>query len=1236
MRIKQLQMKGFKSFANRTTIRFGEGISCVVGPNGCGKSNIVDAFLWVMGETAPKSLRGSSMEELIFSGVEKQPARGMAEVSLTMELSLEERARTESSVGEEVMLTRRLDRDGKSEYLINSKPCRLKDVQEMFMDTGAGVHGFSFIEQGAVENFISSKPEQKRSLIESSAGISKFRFRKKEAERKLDLTEVNLNRLRDILSQQTTQLVKLKKQSEKAEQFRNIKKQIQDKDIKMSVWDKDQIQKNIESLRMKIKEEEQKQKAREKEIKQIQSQSEKWEKNLQESKKKQDTISAEKESQREQFLSLEKELSGLKASIQVNKQNLYFPTMKSYRENHQVVLSQIEDSQKHIVQLEQKQKALYEKEELVQKEYDKSNGCFSSLKEREQYLKTEIINLQQKEILYQERDQFLAEKMKDENQRERDWKNLLEQKSILARKLKSQKNFLTETLEQKKQLSFNITDSVQTTRKKVESLKGDIQTQEENLKKEQILMEALRSEFSSLKKWADHKNLQEKGMRYILQSVKEKGGDKEDFIETARAIRLPSAILEKTVSTYMDRRLQSIFCRKAEDVLLAMEILNREKQGVCRFIAGFDYTKAGDYLNIPPDSTHNPSPSSIKSKVHPFSNPTSFSIHNPSSIKQEDSNQMSIRASLQQEAGFKFFLKDQAKGNAELIHALFSRTAVVKDIKTALYLKRKYPSWSFITEKGEALTQEGDLIGGDFSKEQEEMNILSYQRAMEDLPVQIEHKKAQIITMEEQLRKTKTLFHKSSNRLLELSKEGDSFQINILEINKDLERVNKEQEYLMAEISDIQKKILKCQKQNQEWQKKRNDILQGSSSIKVLPEWSQELEKILEDLEKEDQKKQKLLQTKDQLWKEVVECEKELTAMKEKKSLLEQSYEKGEQEEKQVLSHSLEKQTLIKNYEDQLRKREREKQFFQQEIEQREQDINSLIKEQETLREKIKVGQSTIMEFRETLTEKKSAINDLKLQSESFLLKKSTLVERMEEKYQLDLKTLKYSLVEFNRDIEERELEKLNNKLSHIGEVNLLALKEYEELLKENQFYQKQYEDLSRSKEKLSQVIKRIDSFCSKKFKEVFDEVNSRFSRVWPALFEGGRAELILTKDPVKNVEGMDIVVQLPKKKAQNMNLLSGGEKAMTAVAVIFSIFLVKPPPFCILDEVDAPLDDINIVRFNSLLTEMAKVSQIILITHNKRTMQGCDYLYGVTMEEKSISKVMSLNMKSIEQTVSI
>lgn len=1195
MRIKQLELKGFKSFKNRTVIRFGKGVSGIVGPNGCGKSNVIDAFLWVMGETAPKHLRGSAMEDLIFAGTGRQPASGVAEVSLIMELS--EALNKEK----EVMLTRRLDRDGKSEYLINSRLCRLKDVHEIFMDTGAGVHGFSFIEQGAVEQFILSKPEQKRMLIESAAGISKFRSRKREAERKLDLTEINLKRLRDILSQQDNQLRKLKKQSEKAEQFRDIRGCIREKDVQISSWDFKYIQNEKQSLDSRIQSENENSENMRKELERKNSHSDELGKMYEHHRVQSAKEEAELQSINSRFLSLDKELVGLKASIQVNKQNLSPRDAQSYKQSRQVILNQIEKSEAQIYELEKKQKSFNEQWIHIKKEHEKVGESCSSTDIRRQFLETELMKCAHQEALSQERDQSIFEMIKDGDQNEKEWKSVLQTKHREVQKLQTRKKALTEELERKKQLSFNMADSMQQLQSNVESFKKDIQTRESRLKEQKEKASVFYSEWDSLKKMGSRMDAQEKGMRFVLDSAEQK----EQLMETSASIRLLSPVLEKVVSSYLEMRLKSVFCRDEKAMLSALTLLKQKQKGRCRFIL----------------------PAKRESTSRFFSSDVTVSSGSALSKK------------IQKEPGFEFFLKDKVEGNKGLIDLLFSNTAVVKDVNTALRFKRKYYSWCFLTLDGEVMTPDGDFIGGELV--QDEMNILTYRRAMKEMPIQYEQIKKQVELMEAQLKKSKELYQKSVDKLSELSKQEGNFQICVLEISKDLEGVNRDQERLVSEISDIQKKILEYQNKRQEWQKKRDQIQDVIASSAKQDALALELKQIEEDYKKWERENQLLSGKKDQLWMEMTAGEKELAMLREKTDIFKQSLENEEQKEKKILSYSLEKKNLIQNYEKKLEEKEQEKKIFQQKIQSKEKQITSVIEKKEKIREQISREQADIIDLHKLLTEKESVINDLKLQLESLSLKQAALTERVEEKYQFDLESLENSqqifsgekeILSFNREAEEQELQKLIKKLSSIGEVNLLALKEYEELVQENSFYQKQYEDLSSSKEKLFQVIKRIDSFCAKKFKEVFEEVNSCFSKVWPSLFEGGKAELILTKDLEKGVEGMDIMVQPPGKKIQNMSLLSGGEKAMTAVAVIFSIFLVKPSPFCILDEVDAPLDDVNVVRFNSLLSEMAAVSQMIVITHNKYTMRHCSRLYGVTMEEKGISKVMSLDMGSTHQ----
>ena len=1194
MRIKQLELKGFKSFKNRTVIRFGKGTSCVVGPNGCGKSNIVDAFLWVMGETAPKHLRGSSMEDVIFGGTNKQAASGFAEVSLVMEKGKANIFPEPYKNCSEIMLTRRLDRDGKSEYLINSHPCRLKDVQEIFMDTGAGIHGFSFIEQGTVEQFILSKPEQKRMLIESAAGISKFRSRKRQAERKLELSEVNLKRLRDILSQQETQLGRLKKQSEKAEQFRDLKEKIREKDIQISKWDLSYLRQEKSSLDNQIRSFGQQSEERKKEVQQASLYSEELKSNYDRDKQEVEKTEQEVEEVKKLFFSLEREVAELKASVQVNKQNLSFQEERSYKKNRQAILDQIEDSENQIQQLEKKQSDLQKRWGWVKAEYEKLSESFTTSDVKRQSLETELMNCMHQEALSQERDQALLDKVKNEDRNIEEQKQLLQKKNKEAQKLQLQKKALVEKRDQKQQLTFNLTDSVQELKKEMVAFEEDVQVQEGKLIEAQKEALALHSKWESLKQLSHQMDLREKGVRFILASKQEEGV----FSETATSIRLLSPLLETAVSSYLELRLKSVFCREEKQAISALNLLQEKKEGRCRVL-----------------------------------------------LHRKKDSLSKFKKSLQKEVGFQFFLEEQIEGNEELIHLLFSHTVVVNKISTALSLKKKYPDWCFLTLEGEVLTQEGDLIGGDFS--QEEMNILSYHRTIEKMSSQCAQKKNQVIFIEAQLKKTRELYQEVLGKISELGKQKDHFHVHVLGLKKDLEIVGRDEERLTEELSDIQRKILSCEKKQQEW-KERRKRLQNEMTSSVDPgKIKLELKQMESECEKVEKEKHTLSVQKDQLWKEVANCDKELSSFIEKKSLLKQSLKDKETEEKNTFFRSLEIKKSIQKYEKDLAERETRKTELYKEMSHKEEHLHSLIQGQEKLREKITQIQTDIMEAHQKQTEEQSRINDIKLSFESLALKEQAVLEKIMEKYQLDLSSLdnrdvvsvfcegkqedqKVWFENFNKEAEEEILQKLNNRLARIGEVNFLALKEYEELKQENTFYQNQYEDLSRSNEKLSHVIKRIDAFCSKRFKEVFEKVNTCFSKVWPSLFEGGTAELVLTKDDEKGIEGMDIIVQLPGKRLQSMSLLSGGEKAMTAVAVIFSIFLIKPSPFCILDEVDAPLDDVNIIRFNSLLAEMAAVSQVIVITHNKYTMREAQTIYGVTMEEKGISKVMCLDMTTV------
>lgn len=1082
MQIKQIELKGFKSFKQKTVIRFDDGINCIVGPNGCGKSNILDAFMWVMGEIAPSHLRGSSMEDLIFTGTDQQPQAGLAEVSLVLEKTKHRSLPSPYRNFSEIMLTRRLDRDGKSEYLLNSKVCRLKDIQDVFMDTGSGVHGFSFIEQGAVENFISSKPEQKRRLIETAAGISRFRIKKKEAERKLSLTAANLQRLEDLLGDQENQLKKLKKQSEKSEQFRTLKKAIQEKDLQISHWDMALYENENKKLNQNLKEERKKADQTKSHLTELNSTLERLKKDYE--SKKQELQSAEEELTicRQETQTLEKALAGLSSSLQARSDNKTSDQedAESSQQNKSKTLQLLSENKKTLEKIEQHRLKLLEQQDHLKKECLRQEQHCYSLELKSKSMETRLLDFKQRETLTGELSKSVERSISELIQSEKEYNELLDKKYREQQKLQSKKVKLQEQLEKEKQLSFNVSQQVEQLKEELEQLKKNIAKKE------------------------------------------------TDFQETT--------VISK-------KELQE--------------------------------------------------------------------------IKQID--------------GFKYFLKDRLEENKQLVEWLFTRTAVVNNLTVAMKLKTKYPLWCFISLDGEVITSEGDVVT---IQDKASINISEYKRAMEKIPVQYQSWKEKKSMLNRELKDMKNAFQQKTNELARLSKKEGGGEVFVFGIKKDLELVSRDLIRMDSEVLELQQKIQSCQKKLQE-SKDKQKTMEGPMDSMQFDNLEQELERITKERDEERGKKEALLNEKKQIDQKISDYEIERQSIKVKQDLLYQSVEQEKQREQSLFVRSQEKQKQIEKEQEEISLKELHLKQSLEKMDKQTTDVKLLTETCESTQKEVDQKQTDIIKLHETLSEMESNINEIQLEQEGINSKKSSLLARVEELYQikLDSKNYKGETV-FDREKAEEELQQMNARLSRMGAVNLLALEEQEDLSKENQFYQEQYEDLLSSREKLQQAIDKIDRFCSEKFKAVFEQVNTCFSKIFPTLFEGGKAELMLIELD-GGEEGIDIMVQPPGKKVQNMNLLSGGEKAMTAVSVIFSIFMVKPSPFCILDEVDAPLDDVNIARFNSLLTEMSNISQVIIITHNKYTMKNSGRLYGVTMEEKGISKVMSLDMKSMAKSTS-
>ncbi len=1137
---------------------------------------MLDALLWVMGENAPSHLRGCAMGEFIFSGKGGKES-GFSEVSLLLEGTKSHSFRSPYNSCSEVMLTRRLHREGRSEYLINSQLVRLTDIQDFFMDTGVGVHGFSFIEQGAVEKFISSKPSEKRALVESAAGISRFRLRKKEAAKKLLLTENHIDKLTELLHQQEKQLARLGKQAQKASQFEKLKTQIHHCDMNLSQNTLYFLNQSFHSLQqeyqtgktnyLNLKNQTE---SLNQSVKVLKTQYEEAQKALTEQEK-------QEEYAKNQGTTLQSKILKLKAALSADAEGSlqFHQDIKHLKDTHRACEQSIHDLNHQQEQKKEQIRVCRESLVKVEKQHTDLAENLRVLEEEKQSLKSKVAYLAGEFKTQAEREKLWSEKLKELTQQVQELETKKQEEEKKLTKVVLHLKELHSQREETSQSRFKWMDSERALIQDIKSLNLKLLSREKSVSQRESDLQALYLKQQNLEKlkssiWAES-----------VPSSKEEG-----FFPLKKQFHLPSSIkkYEPVLMALLGVRLQAVFCDKKEMALSYLKTLTEEQRE-----KGY-YFILKEFQKIPP-----------KEEV----------------------------LKLKNEEGVLFLPVELSEEQKGFISDLFCRVVVVKDLKTAFWLKPLYPGWSFITEQaGEILTESGDLICGNY--------LIGGQMARRDytqlqnLPSQIESCKAQIYTGKQAIKKTKALLHTAEDRRQGLKEKCRSSQFILLQIQKDLKSGEQKKEELNTNLKDL-KNIM----QNQ--QNKIKDLKEKHSSLrkKLLREqegvdsYKEKLKTVEREYEHNRQKKEQVLNAREQFYRKELSLKKDLELFKEKLAFLSRSLEEYKKSQSRLSLRTevaqkriqdckkdmWEKDIAYRDYRLKLKDMQREKAHFQKQCA----DLKSRLEEhQEELQ----------LQYQE-MVELEKQQSGLKLRCEALQLKKKNLKDRIYELYQVEVEAKPLAAGEKEEE-KKSQLEDFKGKLARLGAVNLLALKEHKELNQEYEFYKKQYEDLQTSRKKLKEVIRRIEIFCSKKFTEAFEQVRHYFSKVFCALFEGGEAQLLLTEGDGKEEDpGLQIMVQPPGKKIQNMNLLSGGEKAMTALSLIFSLFLMKPSPFCVLDEIDAALDDLNIHRFSSLLKEMASVCQVLIITHNKHTMKTADKIFGVTMEEKGISKVLSMSMPS-------
>ncbi len=1184
MKIKKIELLGFKSFSDKVEIDFPPGVTAVVGPNGCGKSNVVDAIRWALGEQSPKQLRGKAMEDVIFNGTEARKPQGMAEVVLTF--SNENGHAIPSYVDfSEIAVGRRLFRSGESEYFINKVPCRLKDITDLFLGTGVGHRAYSIVEQGKMDFVLNAKPEERRILIEEAAGITKYKDRKAAALRKMEATQQNLLRLSDVIGEIKRQMNSLNRQAKKAERFKAYREEVRSFELGQAAQTCRTLEAERSGIQSTLQGIEDSELQATSEIREIEAAGEQIKLNLLEEErelsvhqerfaenegaiKNRETeielASRDREALQKQVLRAEEEIGKLLQQQETAEQET-----RNF-ETEAVDLSQRVSGDTEF--LSGKEKVLQEKKSrhaAAEQALSDEKNILVDLLTQIARLRNSLVDAQRRtEELTHRRQRLIREKEEAQAKEEELRASLANQARLLEGRRQSR--VLIEEERERKVLQL----------KELQSSRSDL---EENLTR---CREKLNQESSRLESLLElQRNFEgyQSGVRSLLlkrqaQGVAQNGiyGLVEDIIET-------DPQYEAVVESVLGERLQHFVVQNHQESLKAIDYLKSQRSGRSSFIPLHLKPHPALSGSVPPAEGVIPLLEVVKVK--------------------EDF--------------------------APLAQYLFGDVWVVPDLRHAIDLWNRNSIWkTLVTLEGEVLHPSGVVTGG--SKEQIGSGTFHRKREIRDLTRRTAEFREQLRSLESDKEKlsadiknveaaledlTRTL-HQEDLRIVTEAKEIDQYQMEETRFRQKIETLQFEEGQLADDLVVIRNQARESEAQLQ------SSELSKAEKEQALSLRSEELQLLKTEIEA--------------LLGEVTEAKIRLSSLQEKRQSLVQNLERTRRIAQETNAQLVQRRQEVQENLEWIKTAEEKQKTAEQEIQRLLYQHQELQAQVETKKEALLSERENLARAEEKEKERRQALNQLHEQKSVLSLKnmeldlnRKHLLSSIEEKYRIPAEALlsrEDSQDYFAPEIEAR-LGELKGLIEGMGEVNLLAIQEFEEAKTRLEFLTAQEADLVQSLDSLNQAIKKINRTSRQRFGETFEAVRSKFKEVFITLFNGGRAELVLLDESNLLETGVDIVAQPPGKKLQNISLLSGGEKALTAVALIISLYLINPSPFCLMDEVDAPLDDANVGRFNRLVKELSQRYQIILVTHNKSTMELADTLYGVTMEEPGASKIVSVRL---------
>ena len=1184
MLLKRLELQGFKSFADKTILEFTDGATAVVGPNGSGKSNISDAIRWVIGETSAKTLRGSNMQDVIFTGTATRKGLNYAEVSLVLDNS-----NKDFNVDyEEVKVTRRLFRSGESVYRINDATCRLKDVHELFMDTGLGRDGYSIIGQGNVSQILSTKPEDRRSLFEEAAGVSKYKYKKEEAIRKLAKVEENLVRIGDISTELESQLAPLARQSEKARKYLDLYGDMKQLDINLSIISLDKNKLDIEKtdeLYNSVLEELDSVKSKE-------TENEKLMNRLYDESKKADE---EKNVVNERLTENESKIATIKSEINLTENNILNNKANINRINDEIsqIYSKNESRTAVISENESKIAAMRTESEIIsdelanaRKKFDNFDGELLKLDEEISNLRTEYFSNENEIVSLNERVKGIESLRTSFIERR---EAVYTEIGSFKESIENTKNKIEQTkayIENRQQKLNSISETVNELERAKQQNEAEINTISRQLNQSTLEHNSKTSKKKILEGLENDYAGYAKSVKTVLTSNELK---RYSIFGTVSGLTEVDKNYVHAIEAALGGAMQNIIVGSEEDAKAAISFLRRIGGGRATFLPV----------------------TSVKGRT------------------LENSNEISKSEGY---IGIASDLITYDKKYSGVFSSLLGRVVVVDNIDNAIAMSKRFGyKFKVVTLDGDVLNTGGSISGGSTNKQSGFLSraaeiksltseISALARNIKNLEEKYSVLKSDIELSENQLNNFVPLVREYEDEILKaentlkilndtLSKSSESgYETELEQIEKQLKESADEVAVLIAKASSQKTKNDSLEKSVQALVDNRNEIvLQKNECSDLINDKTDAISEINKNIAL-------FAQIIDSTQTEIKNSEAEISKRNDMISELQEDSAKQNEsinEKTKQLEASLELSKSIRE------------------------SIKSIDERKADITEKMQRYRGDNKDITNTIIELQKELSRIDSKRSKFQTERDNIINRLWDDYELSYNDALEKRTEIE-DLKEAQetLTELKKKIKSLGNVNMDAIEEYKAVKERYEFMISQKSDLDKSKVNLVKIIDSMEELMKEHFGDQFNDINKAFSEVFTELFGGGKGRLYLTDPDNILTSGIEIEVQLPGKGLQNINLYSGGEKSFIAIALLFAILRVKPTPFCILDEIDAALDDVNVSRFATYLKNYIDRTQFVVITHRRGTMEAASILYGVTMQESGVSKLLSLHIDDIAEDI--